>query len=270
MTQPLELDPSKLFVIAGPCVIESVDTCLRIAERVKQACDRLGITYIFKASFDKANRSSQASFRGPGLQDGLVVLETIKREIGVPVLTDIHEPDQAKIAAKVVDVLQIPAFLARQTDLLYACGATGRWVNIKKGQFMAPQEMASAIAKVTAGHPNTKVMLTERGTFFGYNRLVNDFTALPVMKKNGCPVVFDITHSTQQPAALGHQSGGNPEFSPMLSRAAVAAGVDGLFLECHPDPEHAKSDSATVLHLDAVEPLLRSCAQIAELRKQWA
>jgi 2-dehydro-3-deoxyphosphooctonate aldolase (KDO 8-P synthase) len=265
----LNLDPAKLFVIAGPCVIESTDLCMQIGEHMKTVCERLGITYVFKASFDKANRSSNASFRGPGITDGLVVLEKVKRELGLPVLTDIHEPDQAAIAAKVVDVLQVPAFLARQTDLLHACGATGKWVNVKKGQFMAPQEMENAKAKVSAASPEAKVMMTERGTFFGYNRLVNDFTALPVMKGFGVPVVFDITHSTQQPAGLGTTSGGNPKYSPMLARAAVAAGVDGLFLECHPEPMLAKSDPATMLALGSVENLLRSCLQIHALRSHW-
>ena len=268
MKSDLDLSRSRLFVIAGPCVIESADLCLTIARQVKSACDKLGLTYIFKASFDKANRSSNASFRGPGLTDGLVVLERVKRDLGVPVLTDIHEAQQAAPAAKVVDILQVPAFLARQTDLLLACGQTGRWVNVKKGQFMSPQEMSNAAEKVRSTG-NESVMLTERGTFFGYNRLVNDFTALPIMKSFGCPVVFDVTHSTQQPAGLGNQSGGNPQFSPLLARAAVAAGVDGLFLECHPDPRNAKSDAATMLNLNDVEPLLTQCAQIAKLRTGW-
>ena len=203
-----------------------------------------------------------------GVTEGLRVLERVKGELGVPVLTDVHETQQVETVAKIVDILQVPAFLARQTDLLAGCGSTGRWVNVKKGQFMSPQEMGNAIEKIrSAGGKN--VMLTERGTFFGYNRLVNDFTGLAVMKSFGCPVVFDITHSTQQPAGLGNQSGGNPQFSPMLARAAVAAGVDGLFLECHPDPRNAKSDAATMLNLNDVEPLLRSCKQIAELRKNW-
>jgi 2-dehydro-3-deoxyphosphooctonate aldolase (KDO 8-P synthase) len=268
MNDLFHLDRSPLFVIAGPCVIESADLCLVVAARVKAICEKLGLGYIFKASFDKANRSSATSFRGPGLTDGLVVLERVKRELGVPVLTDVHEPDQAPIAARVVDVLQVPAFLSRQTDLLLACGRTGRAVNIKKGQFMSPQEMGTALEKVRSTG-NDRVMLTERGTFFGYNRLVNDFTAIAVMKSLGVPVVFDITHSTQQPAALGSHSGGNPQFSPLLARAAVAAGVDGLFLECHPDPRNAKSDAATMLHLNDVEPLLTQCRQIAELRRGW-
>jgi 2-dehydro-3-deoxyphosphooctonate aldolase (KDO 8-P synthase) len=259
-------------------VIESRELCLTVGAHVKRICDKLGLQYIFKASFDKANRSSNASFRGPGLQDGLVVLDAVKRELGVPVLTDIHEPEQAAVVAQVVDVLQIPAFLARQTDLLIAAAHTGKSVNVKKGQFMSPQEMGNAVEKIRASRaPNRPlatdhwppdVLLTERGTFFGYNRLVNDFTGLPVMKSFGVPVVFDITHSTQQPAALGNASGGNPQYSPLLARAAVATGcVDGLFLECHPDPKHAKSDAATMLNLDEVEPLLTACKRIAELRE---
>ena len=254
----------KLFVIAGPCVIESQQMCLDIASRIKGVCEKLGLTYIFKASFDKANRSSNASFRGPGIVEGLTILQRVKDEVKVPVLTDVHEVAHVELAGKVVDVLQVPAFLARQTDLLIACGKFGAWVNVKKGQFMSPAEMGNAIDKVRSGG-NAKVMLTERGTFFGYNRLVNDFTSIPVMKKFGVPVVFDITHSTQQPAGLGNQSGGNPEYSPMLARAAMAAGVDGIFLECHPDPKNAKSDAATMLHIDQVEGILSQCKAIAQL-----
>jgi len=259
---------SSLFIVAGPCVIESSEQCLAIARHMKGVCDRLGLTYIFKASFDKANRSSNSSFRGPGLTDGLVVLDRVKRDVGVQVLSDVHETSQVPIAAKVVDVLQVPAFLARQTDLLVACGHSGRAVNIKKGQFMSPQEMGNAVEKVKSAG-GKMIWLTERGTFFGYNRLVNDFTGLAVMKQLGCPVVFDVTHSTQQPAGMGNQSGGNPQYSPMLARAAVAAGVDGLFLECHPDPKNAKSDAATVLNLNDVEGLLTQVKQIADLRKNW-
>jgi 2-dehydro-3-deoxyphosphooctonate aldolase (KDO 8-P synthase) len=264
MQDILGKNKSPFFVIAGPCVIESVEQCLLIAARVKKICEKLGLTYIFKASFDKANRSSNSSFRGPGLTDGLVVLERVKREIDVPVLTDIHETSQAAVAAKVVDILQVPAFLARQTDLLIACGLTGKYVNVKKGQFMAPAEMGNAVEKIKSTG-NKNILLTERGTFFGYNRLVNDFTALPIMREFGCPVVFDVTHSTQQPAGQGTQSGGNPRFTPLLARAAVAAGVDGLFLECHPDPKNAKSDPATVMDLNDVEPLLDKCRRIAEI-----
>jgi 2-dehydro-3-deoxyphosphooctonate aldolase (KDO 8-P synthase) len=264
----LSLDTTRLFVIAGPCVIESAEVCLAIGKHVKAICQRLGFTYIFKASFDKANRSSVNSFRGPGLEDGLIVLQRVKDELGVPVLTDVHECAQVAEVAAVVDILQVPAFLARQTDLLAACGQTGKTINVKKGQFMAPAEMGNAVEKIRSAG-GSQVLLTERGSFFGYNRLVNDFTALPHMKSFGCPVVFDITHSTQQPAGLGHQSGGNPQYSPMLARAAVAAGVDGLFLECHPEPTKAKSDAATMLDFATVEKLLTQCRQIAELRENW-
>lgn len=268
MTSPLPFDASKLFVIAGPCVIESADQCLTIARHVKAVCDKLGVTYVFKASFDKANRSSNSSFRGPGMTDGLVTLKRVKEELGLPVLTDVHESEQVPHVAKVVDILQVPAFLARQTDLLVACGRSGKTINVKKGQFMAPQEMGNAVEKIRSAG-GTSVLLTERGTFFGYNRLVNDFTGLAVMKSLGCPVVFDVTHSTQQPAGMGNQSGGNPQYTPLLARAAVAAGVDGLFLECHPEPKKAKSDAATMLGLDEIEPLLTQCKQIAELRATW-
>jgi 2-dehydro-3-deoxyphosphooctonate aldolase (KDO 8-P synthase) len=275
----IRLTNAPFFVIAGPCVIESAELCLQIARSLKTTCDRLGIPYVFKASFDKANRSSGSSFRGPGIEDGLVVLDRVKQEVGVPVLTDIHEPLQAHEAASVVDILQIPAFLARQTDLLHACGKTGRAVNVKKGQFMSPQEMTLAIEKIRAArreavelgsiaftpdeHGAEPILLTERGTFFGYNRLVNDFTALAVMHETGCPVVFDVTHSTQQPAGLGSSSGGNPHHSPLLARAAVATGVvRGLFLECHPDPRNARSDAATMLPLGEVDALLTQCTRI--------
>lgn len=262
------LTSKSLFVIAGPCVIESLDLCMAVGREVKRICDGLGINYLFKSSFDKANRSSGDGFRGPGVEDGLVVLQRIKDELKVPVLTDIHEPDQAAHVAPVVDILQIPAFLARQTDLLIACGKTKRIVNVKKGQFMSPTEMGNAVAKVRSTG-NEQIMLTERGTFFGYGRLVNDFTGLPVMKEFGKPVVFDVTHSTQQPAALGGASGGNPQYAPMLARAAVAAGVDGLFIECHPEPKNARSDAASMLALNQMEKVLTSCAQIAQLRAGW-
>jgi 2-dehydro-3-deoxyphosphooctonate aldolase (KDO 8-P synthase) len=268
MNDLLHLDRVPLFVIAGPCVIESPELCLRVGSRVKQICDKLGMTYLFKASFDKANRSSNASFRGPGLDDGLKVLQRVKRELGVAALTDVHETAQVPAAASVVDVLQVPAFLARQTDLLIACGQSGLAVNIKKGQFMSPQEMGTAMEKVKSTG-NSRVMLTERGTFFGYNRLVNDFTGIAVMKSFHVPVVFDVTHSTQQPAGMGNRSGGTPHHSPLLARAAVAAGVDGLFLECHPDPKNARSDAATMMDLNDVEPLLVQCRQLAELRRTW-
>ena len=268
MNDLLGLGRSPLFLIAGPCVIESAALCLEIGRTLKKACDDAGVAYVFKASFDKANRTSGESFRGPGIGEGLAVLEKVKRELGVPVLTDVHEREQATVAGEVVDVLQIPAFLARQTDLLHAAGRTGRIVNVKKGQFMAPAEMHTAAAKVRATG-NENVVLTERGTFFGYGRLVNDFTGLSVMKETGCPVVFDVTHSTQEPAGLGGVSGGNPRHAPMLAKAAVAAGVDGIFLECHPDPANAKSDAASMLRLDETPTLVRQLAQLAAMRREW-
>jgi 2-dehydro-3-deoxyphosphooctonate aldolase (KDO 8-P synthase) len=257
------LHPQKnsFFVIAGPCVIESESLCLTIAAHLAKVCRELGIAYVFKGSFDKANRSSSSSYRGLGMHEGLKVLAKVRSEVGVPVLTDVHESSQPSTAAAVVDILQVPAFLARQTDLLIACAHTGKTINVKKGQFMSPQEMQLAADKIRAAG-NRQILLTERGTFFGYNRLVNDFTALPIMQSFGCPVVFDATHSTQQPAGLGSQSGGNPQYSPMLARAAIAAGADGLFIECHPKPAEAKSDATTMLSLDAVPALLRQCKQL--------
>ena len=266
--QLIQRGRAPLFVIAGPCVIESYQLCLEVGRHVKQLCDRLGLAYIFKASFDKANRSSNASFRGPGLVEGLKILEKVKGELNVPVLTDVHESSQAEAVGKVVDILQVPAFLARQTDLLLACGRTGKTINVKKGQFMAPAEMGLAVEKIKSTG-NSNAMLTERGTFFGYGRLVNDFTGLAVMAGFGCPVVFDVTHSTQLPAGLGNASGGNPEYSPLLARAAVASGVvDGLFLECHPEPKKAKSDAATMMALEAVGPLLSECLAIRHALKR--
>lgn len=256
------------FLIAGPCVIESHDLCLEIATTLKAACGRLGIPFIFKASFDKANRSSVGSYRGTTMEKGLQILRHIGDTVQVPVLTDVHESDQPAIAAKYVDILQIPAFLARQTDLLLACGQTGKPVNVKKGQFMSPQEMQLAVNKIRSTG-NQQILLTERGTFFGYNRLVNDFTSIPVMQSTGCPVVFDVTHSTQQPAGLGSASGGNPQYAPMLARAAIAAGANGLFIECHPQPAKALSDAATMIALSTVEPLLVQLKALAELRKTW-
>ena len=268
MTNLLQFTRSPLFVIAGPCVIESPELCLTIAAHLKSVCSRLNLPYIFKASFDKANRSSASSFRGPGLTDGLAILSLVKNQLGIPILTDIHETAQVPQAANVVDILQIPAFLARQTDLLLAAGQTGLIINVKKGQFMSPIEMANAVDKIRSTG-NSNILLTERGTFFGYNRLVNDFTSIPIMKSLGCPVVFDATHSTQQPAGLGQTSGGNPQYVPLLARAAIAAGADALFLETHPNPKEAKSDAASMIPLETIEPLLTQCLQLATLRRQW-
>ena len=251
-----------LLLIAGPCAIESEEHSLRLAERIAGIARRLNTPYVFKASFDKANRSSFHSFRGPGLEAGLAVLAKVRERIGVPVLSDIHEPQQARPAADVLDCLQVPAFLCRQTDLLVACAATGKCVNIKKGQFLAPEKMQLAAEKVReAGNAN--VLLTDRGTTFGYERLVNDMTGLAVMRRFA-PVVFDATHSVQHPGAAGATTGGAREFIPLLARAAVAAGVDALFLEVHDDPPRAKSDAATVWPLEALEPLLRTCLRIRE------
>jgi 2-dehydro-3-deoxyphosphooctonate aldolase (KDO 8-P synthase) len=253
-----------LFVMAGPCVIESETQCLEIANRLVDIGQRTGTGMIFKASFDKANRSSLQSFRGPGLEKGLEILEAVGRQSGLPVITDVHEPSQAALAAEVVDCLQVPAFLCRQTDLLCACARTGKPVNVKKGQFLSPAEMRNVVAKIRACD-NNKIMLTERGTFFGYNRLVNDMTAIGVMKELGCPVVFDATHSTQEPGGLGNASAGRCEMAPILARAAIAAGADGLFLEVHPQPEQAKSDAACIMPLEWLEEVVTVCKRIFEV-----
>jgi len=251
-----------LAVIAGPCVIESRDHTLRLADRVWQISRRLGLPAVFKASFDKANRQSTDSFRGPGLQEGLAILAEVRREIGLPVLSDIHEPGQAEAAGEVLDVVQIPAFLCRQTDLLVAAGRTGRCVNIKKGQFVSPEQMADAVEKVHRTG-NSRVVLTERGTFFGYGRLVNDMTAIAVMRRFA-PVVFDATHSCQCPGMGRGGSGGRREFAPLLARAAIAAGADALFIETHNDPPRAQSDAATVWPVDQLEALLTDAMRLFE------
>jgi 2-dehydro-3-deoxyphosphooctonate aldolase (KDO 8-P synthase) len=250
-----------MFVMAGPCVIESRAGCLTIAKSLLRVTEKLGVPAIFKASFDKANRSSLASFRGPGLEKGLEILADVRRQTKLPVMTDVHEPGQAARAAEVVDCLQIPAFLCRQTDLLCACAGTGKPINVKKGQFLSPGEMTNVVEKIRACK-NNKIMLTERGTFFGYNRLVNDMTAIETMKNLGCPVVFDATHSTQQPGGLGTASAGRREMAPILAKAAIAAGADGLFLEVHPEPEKAKSDAACVIPIDRLEEVLAVCKKI--------
>jgi 2-dehydro-3-deoxyphosphooctonate aldolase (KDO 8-P synthase) len=252
-------------LIAGPCVIESPSLALEIAERVKAITERLGIHYIFKASFDKANRSSGASFRGPGVGGGLEVLAEVKRSLGLPVLTDIHESHQAGPVAEVVDVLQIPAFLCRQTDLLLAAAAavrgTDKTINVKKGQFLAPWDMAQVVNKLRqAGVDN--LWLTERGSCFGYNTLVVDYRSLPQMQALGCPVIFDATHSVQQPGGKGTSTGGQREFVAPLARAAVAVGVDGLFMEVHPDPDNALSDGPNMVPLHRLEPLLEQLLAI--------
>jgi 2-dehydro-3-deoxyphosphooctonate aldolase (KDO 8-P synthase) len=251
-----------LALIAGPCVIESTDHCLKIADAVSAVCRKLGLNLIFKASFDKANRTSIKGFRGPGLDAGIRTLAEVKKQVGVPVLTDIHLPQQAARVGEVCDLIQIPAFLCRQTDLLIAAAETGKAVNVKKGQFMSPGQMAQAVTKVRESG-NDRVLLTERGTFFGYDRLVNDFAGLQTMQSLA-PVVFDATHSCQIPGGRGDQSGGLREFVPILARAAVAAGADALFIEVHDRPDAAKSDPATVFPLDQLEPLLQTCLRISE------
>lgn len=256
-----------LFVMAGPCVIESKTGCLTIARRLLEVSQKVGVGAIFKASFDKANRSSLHSFRGPGLEKGLEILAEVRRRTNLPVMTDVHEPTQAARVAEVVDCLQVPAFLCRQTDLLCACAQTGRPINVKKGQFLSPVEMKNVVQKILACK-NRKIILTERGTFFGYNRLVNDMTAIDIMKKLGCPVVFDATHSTQQPGGLGSASAGRPEMAPILARAAIAAGADGLFLEIHPEPEKAKSDAACVMPLDWLKEVLTVCKKIFDVVRE--
>lgn len=242
-----------LTLVAGPCVIENADLVYAIAARVKAICEPLGIDYIFKASFDKANRSSVHSYRGPGLDQGLRILASV-RALGLPILTDIHEPSQAGPAAEVADILQIPAFLCRQTDLLIAAGRTGRTVNVKKGQFLAPQDMIHVVEKIRSTG-NHDIVLTERGSSFGYNNLVVDMRSLAIMRSLGVPVVFDATHSVQTPGGLGATSGGAPEFIPTLARAATAAGIDGLFVETHNDPPRALSDGANALPLPQLGPL---------------
>lgn len=259
---------SPLAIIAGPCVAESYDLCMTIGEAVRDRCAALGLGYIFKASFDKANRSSISSFRGMGLQEGLALIEKVGRKLGVPTTTDVHETQQASAAGQAIDLLQIPAFLCRQTDLLIAAASTGRAVNVKKGQFLSPQEMTNVVTKLTEGFTAAKypprIMLTERGTFFGYNRLVNDFMGVGDMMEMGWPVCFDVTHSTQQPGGQGKSSGGRPERAPLLARAAVAVGVQALFIETHPDPANAMSDAATML------PLPRAIELLGELAKLHA
>jgi 2-dehydro-3-deoxyphosphooctonate aldolase (KDO 8-P synthase) len=251
---PLQVGGGRFFLIAGPCVIESEIHVRGMADAIQRITSDLGIPYIFKASYDKANRTSVKSFRGPGLIEGIRILDRLARETGLPVLTDVHEPAHCEMAAEAVDVLQIPAFLCRQTDLLVAAGKTGRAVNIKKGQFMAPWDMSYSVEKVRSTG-NERVFLTERGSSFGYNTLVVDFRSLAVMRELA-PVVFDATHSVQQPSAGGGVSGGQPEFIPLLARAAAGAGIDGLFLEVHDDPAQAKSDGANALDLKLLKPLL--------------
>jgi len=254
-------DGRKLFLIAGPCVIENEKLCLKVASSLKDTCRRLGIVYVFKASYDKANRTSAKSFRGLGMDEGLEILATLRREIDVPVLTDVHTQTQVPAAAAKVDILQIPALLCRQTDLITAAAATGKIVNIKKGQFLSPVEMENAILKARAAG-GRRVMVTERGTTFGYNNLVADMRSIPIMKSFGAPVVFDATHSVQMPGAGGDKSSGQREFAPVLAKAAIAAGADGLFIETHPDPDHALSDGPNMIPLAEMPGFLKAVLRI--------
>ncbi len=253
-----------LFVLAGPCVIESLEVCIEIGRRIAEIAERTAVPMAFKASFDKANRSSIESFRGPGMDEGLRILDEVRRTTQLPIVTDVHDASQPAPVAEVVDCLQIPAFLCRQTDLLVACARTGKPVNVKKGQFLSPAEMSNVVEKLRSAG-NEQIMLTERGTFFGYNRLVNDMTAIAEMQQLGCPVVFDATHSTQRPGGLGNASGGAREMGPLLAQAAVGAGADGLFLEVHVRPEQARSDAACIMPIDWVEPLIDKCRRIYEV-----
>lgn len=254
-----------LLLIAGPCVIESESLCLRIAEELTGIANDLPVQVVFKASFDKANRTSAGSFRGPGADEGLAILDRVRAATGLPVTTDVHLPDQATAAGHVCDLLQIPAFLCRQTDLLLAAAATGRAVNVKKGQFLAPADMKHAVAKLLAGGCHD-VLVCERGTFFGYGRLVNDFGGLPIMRSLGVPVIFDATHSVQRPASLGQATGGDRELVEPLARAAAAVGIDGLFLETHPDPDRSPSDGPTMVPLGELRGVLARVLRIHEAR----
>src|ERR1700733_259252 len=258
-----------LFLIAGPCVIESEIHAVMMAERIAGIAARANVPYIFKASYDKANRSSEQSYRGPGMAEGLRILKKIKERFGLPILTDIHEASQAAPVAEVADVLQIPAFLSRQTDLLVAAGKTGRVVNLKKGQFLSPWEMANAVEKVTKTG-NDRIILTERGASFGYQNLVVDMRSFPILRKTGCPVVFDVTHSVQLPGGAGKSSGGQPEFIEPLARAGTAVGVDGIFLEVHEDPSKALSDGTNALPLAELPGLLGKLKQMAALVRGWS
>jgi 2-dehydro-3-deoxyphosphooctonate aldolase (KDO 8-P synthase) len=258
-----------LFLIAGPCVIETEAHARKMAESIAKIAADAGVPYIFKASYDKANRSSLKSFRGPGLKEGLRILSKIKHDLDLPVLSDIHEPSQAAPAAVVCDILQIPAFLSRQTDLLEAAAKTNRIVNVKKAQFLSPWDMTNVVEKVSAAG-NDKIILTERGASFGYQNLVVDMRSFPILKKLGYPVVFDVTHSVQLPGGQGHASGGQPEFIEPLARAGVAAGVDGIFLETHDNPEAALSDGANALPLSQLAGLLKRLKELSTVIRNWS
>jgi 2-dehydro-3-deoxyphosphooctonate aldolase (KDO 8-P synthase) len=250
-----------LILIAGPCVIESQELCLKVATSLRRITEKLGITYVFKASYDKANRTSARSFRGPGIEEGLRVLAAVRAKVGVPLLTDVHTEQQVKAAGEVVEVLQIPAFLCRQTDLIHAAVQTGRIVNLKKGQFLSPQEMAQ-VARKAEGAGDARLLITERGTTFGYNNLVADMRSIPILSECGFPVIFDATHSVQLPGAGGDKSSGQREFAPVLARAAVAAGANGVFIETHPEPERAQSDGPNMIPLAEMPRLLTSLLKV--------
>ena len=257
---------NRLSLIAGPCVIENEKLCLKIARTLRDTCDKLGINYVFKASYDKANRTSGKSFRGPGIDSGLKVLAKVRAEFEVPVLTDVHTEAQAEAAAEYVDVLQIPAFLCRQTDLIETAAQTGRIVNIKKGQFLSPKEMGQVADKAKAAGAS-KLLLTERGTTFGYNNLVTDMRAIPIMKAFGFPVIFDATHSVQLPGGGGDRSSGQREFAPLLAKCALVAGANGIFIETHPEPDKALSDGPNMIPLAEMPRLLKQLVRIAEVAR---
>ena len=257
-----QLGARKRFVlIAGPCVIESEKLCLQVASTLKRTCERMGILYVFKASYDKANRTSAQSFRGPGLEGGLDILAKVRARVGVPVLTDVHNESQTAPTAEVADILQIPAFLCRQTDLINAAVRTGRIVNLKKGQFLSPTEMGQVVTKAQKAGAR-KILVTERGTTFGYNNLVADMRAIPIMRRFGFPVIFDATHSVQLPGGGGDKSSGQREFAPVLGRSAVAAGANGVFIETHPDPSNALSDGPNMIPLREMPALLKSLLRV--------
>jgi len=264
VTDQIELGGNKMVLFAGPCAAESYDICMETGEQVKKLCDELGIGYVFKSSFDKANRTSATSYRGKGLEDGLQILSRVKKDLQVPIVTDVHESYQCAEVATVVDVIQIPAFLCRQTDLLIAAAKTGKAVKVKKGQFMAPEDMKYAVDKIR-GEGNEKVFLTERGSMFGYNNLVVDMRSLPIMRQY-TPVVFDVTHSIQRPGGLGGKSGGDRQYAPYLAKAAAAAGVDGFFIETHPNPEKALSDGPNMVPLKEMRDFLTTLHTIWKLQ----
>ncbi|MFO7605290.1 MAG: 3-deoxy-8-phosphooctulonate synthase [Desulfurivibrionaceae bacterium] len=264
-----EVGPGRPFLlIAGPCVLESEEMAMEVAGTLKEICARLGMSYVFKTSFDKANRTSLDSFRGPGIDKGLEIMARVRKKVGVPIISDIHGVDQVERAAEVLDIIQIPAFLCRQTDLLVAVGKSGKPVSLKKGQFLSPWDMKHAVSKIKWSG-NRNLLLTERGAMLGYNNLVVDMRSFPVMRSMGCPVIYDATHSVQLPGGAGGSSGGQREFIPFLARAAVAAGIDGLFMEVHPDPDNSLCDGPNSWPLDEMEPLLESMMAIHRAAKPY-